>query len=128
MTARVRGHNKSKSTSVYLSPELRAVFKLVSVIVGENALHHGSAQETLRTISALMLCDFRSDRAALMLNVSAETVRMRVHRIRQRIQGPLANANYVIPVRPSISQNEERWSPETFDEHAELSTAEAEAS
>lgn len=100
---------------------------LVATIVGENAMHQGSAQETLKTISALTLCDFHSDRAALMLGVSQETVRMRVHRIRQRIQGPLDKLNYVIPVRPSIEQNEERWDPTTFDEHVELSP-EAEAS
>lgn len=126
MTARARGgHHRARPNALSISLELQAVFKLFARLVGENALHQGSAAEVVKTISALVLCDFRSDRAAMMLNVSAETVRMRVHRIKTRVMENLRETSFSLPVRPSIEQNQQRWDPSTFDEHSELS-AEAE--
>lgn len=98
------------------------MFTLLSRIVGENAFHKTVALDLLKTASALVACNFRSEDAALMLCVSPEVVRQRVHRIRERVLYGLRDSGYNIsPVRPDVENHMERWAPNTFDEHAELS-------
>lgn len=122
MTRRLQGHAKAGATQLRVSPELQALFTLLSRIVGENAFHKTVALDLLKTASALVACNFRSEDAALMLCVSPEVVRQRVHRIRERVLYGLRETGYNIsPVRPDLENHLERWDPSTFDEHAELS-------
>jgi hypothetical protein len=126
LTARLKGNHRATASPLRLSPELQALFNLVGTLAGDQGIFSSGAARLVQTMAALKSVGFRYNEAALILRESPESVRQRVHRIRERAMTALREINFSIQVRPAVEANMEHWQGRAFDWHAELSKEPAE--
>lgn len=94
------GRSADRATRLHMSPGLQALFRLIHRMTGSLG-----SKGLVDTMNALVEVDFRYNHAALLLGITPEALRQRVHSIKNRAMEVLKDTSYSIPVVKSVDEN-----------------------